>query len=142
MELTDNDKQRIKKEGERLTRWETGYAPFDSSSDFYKGVIKGAEYATLYERQQQQPPKPKETLDEIAYRLYKTDYKYVSLDSCKVKVLETFINLLEAERTELRNKVIELTRDKYLKLIGAGPFNEPAYTIWETLEAHGYKITK
>jgi chromosome segregation ATPase len=37
-------------------------------------------------------------------------------------------------------KPLTLTFEDYIKLIGAGPYNEPAFTIFRTLEAHQYKI--
>lgn len=36
----------------------------------------------------------------------------------------------------------ELSFDAYCKLIGSGPFNEPAHTIYKTLMLHGYIITR
>lgn len=105
-QLTTSDKQRIEQEA-RLHYSANNNYPMEQAA-----FKKGAEYATIYERQQHK--------------------KWVDLTG----------ELVESERAELRNKVIELTKDEYLKLIGAGPLNEPAYTIWETLQNHGYKITK
>jgi hypothetical protein len=36
----------------------------------------------------------------------------------------------------------ELSFDAYCKLIGAGPFNEPAFTIYRCLRSNGYSIIK
>ena len=78
MELTDEDKQRI----EQASILYSGN--HNLSSHLFNGFIKGAEYATLYERQQQS--------DAVR------DYVYIKLDyDGKVKK----INQLEAERDEL-----------------------------------------
>ena len=36
-------------------------------------------------------------LNEIAYRKFKTDYKYISLDVCKVEVLEEFVKVQQEQ---------------------------------------------
>lgn len=35
-----------------------------------------------------------------------------------------------------------LTKEEFFKLIGAHPYHGPATIIWDTLEHHGYVITK
>lgn len=67
--------------------------------------------------------KRRDDIDEIAYRRFKTDYKYIGLDVCKVQVLEEYIaslgqpdELSKAQarirelEAELKNKDIQIRR--------------------------------
>jgi hypothetical protein len=58
------------------------------------------------------------TLDDIAYRKFKTDYKYIGLDSCRIEVLEEYLVILEHELKEkeehfhkIRTDLIPLNED-------------------------------
>lgn len=83
MELTDSDKQRIEQKVKQFAK--NKFEIYTQS--MVDALFEIAEYATKYER------KIKEKFESNAYNLYK-------LECDKVRQLR-------AERTELRNKVIE-----------------------------------
>lgn len=175
MELTDNDRQRI----EQASLLYSGN--HNLSNHLFNGFIKGAEYATIYEREQQRlnakldNMEKEETLfknmysEELANKvrqiinnidvneanfkhisehrkingslhasLYDIIYKYEAERSKLIKEIERLkinnsqesiadlvtIGQLEAECSELRNKVIELEQtikkiqDKAIELYG------------------------
>lgn len=100
MELTPEDKQRIEQEAFKRVENDSSIEP--SLHNFAaQQQVKGAEYATLYEREEQAKVKPVLLTDALKQA------SKLLLDGDEGYKLERVAELiqLEAERSELRNKV-------------------------------------
>lgn len=86
--------------------------------------------------------------DKIIQLLYASQFRVKSLDLNKVG--KKFDELLasktkeeiEASLVEQQGVAENLSFEDYCQLIGAGPFNEPAFTIYKCLKANGWEITR
>lgn len=145
MELSDSDKQRIEQEAKSYVIRSGEWPMLEFSAA--KVYIAGATAATIYERQQQaKPPEDKkESMSAYDPESYHKQRGKIYLDGdnnsyslmtssdpekrekgrqIRIHELMTRITTLEADRTELRNKVIELEetikriQDKAVELYG------------------------